>query len=253
VPHGAFAIDDRMRFKDLFRPRWRHSDPRVRLEAVRSLADQPILSEIASTDPSMRVALAAVVRITDQASLAKIATLAIRWSSVRIEALKRVADQALLVKVASNDWETSQEVRIAAATCLTDARLQVLLARTSPFRRDRFEIADRIRDPVVAQRIFHELASDRENDLDLRIAAAGRLDAVAAAPILSRLEEEREAAGRLLEESFRCPKCRQRHARESCSSTRKTVRAAEDGAADSVLTTYYCPRCAIEVGSGWGG
>lgn len=62
-----------MSFFDRFKPKWRHSDPAVRLAAVRELTDQRALSEVATNDGSDDVRLAAIERLTDQAVLEHIA------------------------------------------------------------------------------------------------------------------------------------------------------------------------------------
>ena len=44
-----------MAFLDLFRPSWKHSDPAIRLKAVKKLTDSKILSKIADEDPDVAV------------------------------------------------------------------------------------------------------------------------------------------------------------------------------------------------------
>ena len=64
-----------MALGDLLRPKWKHSNPEVRLEAVAELTDQDgdKLTEIATTDEDPKIRLAAVARIDDQAILEQIA------------------------------------------------------------------------------------------------------------------------------------------------------------------------------------
>jgi hypothetical protein len=56
-----------MGFADLFRPKWKHSDPEVRAEAVRQLGDDqaPLLATIARQDQDAHVRRIAVKRIAD--------------------------------------------------------------------------------------------------------------------------------------------------------------------------------------------
>jgi hypothetical protein len=54
-----------MNFLDLFRPKWKHSQPRVRRAAVEKLTDQALLGEIAKTDSDRDVRMAAVKELTD--------------------------------------------------------------------------------------------------------------------------------------------------------------------------------------------
>ena len=48
-------------------PRWKHTDPAVRLEALRELDDQQELAALAETDPDAKVRRAAIARVTDPA------------------------------------------------------------------------------------------------------------------------------------------------------------------------------------------
>jgi exonuclease SbcC len=58
-----------MRFKDLFVPRWQHSNPEVRKRAVSRLADTSLLRQISEMDDHQIVrdaALAQLERLTEQ-------------------------------------------------------------------------------------------------------------------------------------------------------------------------------------------
>src|SRR6478735_7598764 len=58
-----------MGFADLFRPKWKHSNPEVRAEAVRQLGDDQasLLATIAKSDADARVRRIALMRIDDAA------------------------------------------------------------------------------------------------------------------------------------------------------------------------------------------
>src|SRR5260370_39622045 len=64
-----------MGFTDLFRPKWKHSDPDVRAEAVRSLGDDQaaLLATIAKSDGDARVRRIALKRIVDADVLSELA------------------------------------------------------------------------------------------------------------------------------------------------------------------------------------
>lgn len=49
-----------MGFKDLFKPKYQHSDPKVRQEAVKELTDPEILADIALNDTDSHVRFSAV-------------------------------------------------------------------------------------------------------------------------------------------------------------------------------------------------
>src|ERR1039457_6006981 len=87
-----------MSFADLLRPKWKHSDWRMRQAAAKELTDQALLAEIARNDQDVDVRKVAVERLTDQVVLAEI----IRndsFSEVRQAGVKRLTDQSLLTHI----------------------------------------------------------------------------------------------------------------------------------------------------------
>ncbi|HEX8952187.1 MAG TPA: hypothetical protein VF945_10110, partial [Polyangia bacterium] len=64
-----------MGFSDLFKPKWKHSNPEVRAEAVRALGDDEaaLLATIAKSDADARVRRIAVKRIVDADVLSEVA------------------------------------------------------------------------------------------------------------------------------------------------------------------------------------
>jgi hypothetical protein len=64
-----------MGLADLFRPKWRHSNPEVRIEAVRQLGEDQttVLATVAERDPDARVRRVALKRIDDVALLYRVA------------------------------------------------------------------------------------------------------------------------------------------------------------------------------------
>lgn len=73
---------------NLFGPKWKNSDWRVRLAAVERLTDQAILAQGAETDTYRVVWLAAFEKLKDQAIFVQIATSHPGWI-VRLDASKR--------------------------------------------------------------------------------------------------------------------------------------------------------------------
>ena len=61
-----------MEMKNLFKPKWQHSNPEVREAAVKNLTDQALLAEIAKNDRDKWVREAAMKKIIDQDLLAEI-------------------------------------------------------------------------------------------------------------------------------------------------------------------------------------
>jgi hypothetical protein len=91
---------------DLFRPKWKHSDPDVRIAAASKTGDENILIEMAANDREWFVRHNAfdVLRSRNcgQHVYANLARQA-RDEEIRRKAIKRLTDQAVLQEVASSD------------------------------------------------------------------------------------------------------------------------------------------------------
>ena len=90
--------------RDLFRPKWKHSNPAMRFAAIARLTDQNALAKIAKTDANQSVRQAAVERLTDENLLAEIALSDTEYV-VRQAAVEKLTDQALLADIAQPDKE----------------------------------------------------------------------------------------------------------------------------------------------------
>lgn len=91
---------------DLFRPKWKHSDPDTRLEAAREMTDQILLRQMAATDRDwfVRHRVFDIIREQDPgdsafAFLAKNST----DEEIRRKAVKKLRDETVLEDVAKND------------------------------------------------------------------------------------------------------------------------------------------------------
>jgi hypothetical protein len=108
---------------DLFRPKWKHSDPDTRLEAAREMTDQTLLRQMAATDRDwfVRHRVFDIIREQDPGD-AVFAFLAKSSSDeeIRRKAVKKLRDQAVLEDVAKND--KYQYVRDAAEHRLEELR-----------------------------------------------------------------------------------------------------------------------------------
>jgi hypothetical protein len=87
---------------DQLRPKWKHSDPAIRVEAVRRLDDQAVLESIVETDPDEKVRVAAIHGLTSQTAIARFAQSA-ESATVRESAVDRLEDRALLLRIGSLD------------------------------------------------------------------------------------------------------------------------------------------------------
>lgn len=118
-----------MKLVDLLRPKWKHTDPKIRLVAVARLTDQNAIAEVAQSDEELPIRIMAVLKLTDQALLVEVAKapLGDRFEKVRVTAVMKLKDQDLLVELALSD-RVGAPVGIAAVEALTD---QVLLGKVA--------------------------------------------------------------------------------------------------------------------------
>ena len=61
-----------MAFLDLFKPKWKHSNLKIRVATVENLTDQKVLIDIVKNDKNSTVRKTAVENLTDQKVLADI-------------------------------------------------------------------------------------------------------------------------------------------------------------------------------------
>jgi hypothetical protein len=103
-----------------------HTDPRVRLRAVKKLADPDALVDVACTDDSQRVRLAAVARLNDDLSLEKIARDAASLD-VRLMAVERIFSQGVLADLLKSP--KNLELIAMCFSRITDRRLIESIAK----------------------------------------------------------------------------------------------------------------------------
>ncbi|NIM18215.1 MAG: hypothetical protein GTO45_39950 [Candidatus Aminicenantes bacterium] len=135
-----------MGLKDLFRPRWKHSDLSKRLDAVKRLEDRKKLSDIAKNDNNFEVRIAAVEKSSDQKMLSDIAKNDNNFE-VRITAIKKISDQKLLSEIAKNDKEC--KVRETAVEKLEDQSMLAGIARMDEDRNVRNTAMEKLTDQKV--------------------------------------------------------------------------------------------------------
>jgi len=104
-----------MSFLDRLRPKWQHSNPAIREQAIHGIRDQEILTRIACDDAAESVRLAAILKLTDQALLARIAC---GSDGLAVPAAKRVTDANQITTIAFN--ASLSEARRLAVDQITD-------------------------------------------------------------------------------------------------------------------------------------
>ena len=117
-----------MALMDLFRPKWMHSDSRVRRAAVERLTEQAILDAIARSDESWELRQAAVEKLSRLGTLEHIAEND-RHAKVRMAALRRLSDQTILAEIAKTDSDA--DVRQAASEHLAAVLRDVAMSPSS--------------------------------------------------------------------------------------------------------------------------
>jgi hypothetical protein len=176
-------------------PRWKHTDPAVRLEAVRELDDPAELASLAESDPDARVRRAAIARTTDPALLGRVAA-----GDADAETRDRAADRLLALATAGPDEGTA----LAAVRAMTDPRRLSSIARSDAPEAVRLEALDRTSDDrslgSIARHARHEAtaaaAAARVADRDelLEIAMNGEHKDVALAVFERILSAGRDLA-----------------------------------------------------------
>jgi hypothetical protein len=177
-----------MAFLDRFRskPEWKHSDPGVRVSAVRRLGPEAreTIADLAKHDPSAQVRRAALRKLGDVSVLLEAAR-SDADASVREDALEALVDAAC----ADPDAASAE----AAMGALSDSRHLTELARRAKQAAIRGSALARIADP----RILATLARTAD-DPDTRLAALERVSEPSALATIAR-SEHREVALAALE------------------------------------------------------
>ena len=134
----------------IFKPKWKHEDYYIRLQAVRELDDQKALIEIAKTDSSRFVREDAVKKINDISVLRDIANNDSEYY-VRKEAVKRfrdkigtIDDESVLIDIAKND--SNYDVRKEAVKKISDDSVLIDIAKNDSANRVRLAAIKNIDD-----------------------------------------------------------------------------------------------------------
>lgn len=166
-----------MSLKDLFKPKWKHSDYNARLAAMTKIIDQKILSEIAKNDENSGVRKEAVEKITNQNFLVEIVKndrdYSIREAAVKniedIELLKdiidtskifnvrstaisKITDRDFISKIVKNDQDW--DARLIALEKLEDQDLLAEIAQTNDSILVRLESIEKINNQVLLEDII---------------------------------------------------------------------------------------------------
>jgi hypothetical protein len=163
-----------MGFTDFFRPRWRHSDPDIRAQAVRDIPDddQKTLAEVATREADPRIRRIAIKKIDDPALLRQIAD-SDADPDLRIIAADK-ASQILLDEALVEGSEEEGYDPLAAVAQLTDGKDLAAVVKRAPRADVRQAALAKLSDPKGLADV-----ALRAQDHELRLAAVAKLAAPA--------------------------------------------------------------------------
>ncbi len=197
-----------MRLLDRLRPQWQHSDPNVRLSAVRQLGeqDQDLLNNLAREDDDARVRRSAIKRVQDPLRLQEIAE---NESDERLKELAAGRAAEILVQQASSEDDPGSCQ--AALSRLTDPRriLRVAIGAHDPSvqrtavarlteEKALAEVVTKANDPALREEALGRLTDSSilqqivSNGTETKIALAA-LEKIDDADVLHAISEERDA------------------------------------------------------------
>ncbi len=161
-----------MALLDLFKPKWKHSDPIVRRGAIEEITDQDVLRKVLYFDDDKGVLLAAIEKITDQDILAGAA--GHLNSAVGKAAIKKITDQEVLFRSAISGGTIG--VRLAAVDKISDQKELGRIARHNSTRKIKVALAalERITDDNVLDSILKD-----NEETDIRKAVGKKRKALA--------------------------------------------------------------------------
>ena len=157
-----------MSLTDLFKPKWKHSNPFKRIIAVEKIEDQEILKIIINNDSNFDVRIAAVNKLEDQEILKNIAVTH-DDSRVRLIAIKKISDKNFLLETAKNNKDYF--IRCYALSTIDDENTLIELYKKDKTFQVRLEIIQRISDENVLFEIFQ-----KDKILQIRLAIVQKIN-----------------------------------------------------------------------------
>ncbi len=250
-----------MGFADLFKPKWKHSNPDVRAEAVRALGDDEatLLAAIARSDADARVRRLAVKRIVDADVLSDVAahdpdeslrkaaiekaeevlvSAAVTGDARALDALGKLGHPRLLGLVALKAGDA--EVRVRAVTLIQQAGDDKPLAEVAKKSTDvalRRLIVDRSRDANTLRDI-----AISDGNKEVALAAVARLDERAALERVAHKAQSkavRQAARDKLPPPEKKPETPEAQKRARLLALVRTVEQASDPAEVEAARTQF--------------
>jgi hypothetical protein len=164
---------------DFIRPKWKNSNPKVRLDSVRNLTDESALAYVARNDSATYVRLEAAEKLSDQTKVqsiyVEIANSTFDPLGYRVRAIMGITDQNVLFRIAKQDVVPG--LSLAAADQMSDPSLaQVIYSHivSTKWKIIDPEAIQSAIDKLTDQAILAELALSKLSEY-IRLRAAERL------------------------------------------------------------------------------
>lgn len=147
---------------NLFKPKWKNDDWKVRLEAVKNLDDQDILVDIVKNDFNYDVRREAVKNIKDDSVLFEIAK-GFSNTGIRIEATKHINDESILIDLAKNAY--NYNIRLEAVKKIKDESVLKNIAKNDKDLNVRNEAIKNINDKEFVNKV-ENIQKNRDKKLE---------------------------------------------------------------------------------------
>ncbi len=175
---------------DVFRPRWKHSNPAIRMEALKTLEDDEALAQAASHDSDERIRRVAIRQMIDPWRLKNVAHV---QSDEKLRAMAQGRARELFVEIALS----SREAERSALSAVRDLDSQEHLADIA-VKATRPAVRTQALDLVVTKGALVSVIK-RATDPEIRKAALLRLTDVPALKHLAIAERDLQFAALILE------------------------------------------------------
>lgn len=154
-----------MNLLNLFRPKWKHTNPEIRRTAVQRLEDQTVLVGVAQSDEDTSVRKTALMKIQDQLSVLEIARN--EKCIGQRDAAERLDSPSLVAKLAM-DKHVSRFVRGAAVKKLHDQKLLLELIQT---RTEHYWVRSIAVENLDDRNVLVGIIADESEDREVRSSA----------------------------------------------------------------------------------
>jgi len=157
---------------DLFKPKWKHSNWKIRKSAVMKLKDKEILKNIVVNDKNYKVRIAAIKNrhFSDQTLITQIVKIDKRLE-VRKAAVEKINDSSLLANIAKNHEDAIVRKEAVKNSCFNDDKILSNISLQDSDSSVRIAAIKKLSD----QELFIKIASNDKN-YDVRLTAIDKIE-----------------------------------------------------------------------------